>query len=287
MEQFEFPLNGSVAIDRLASVGNVGSGDLEVVLIPSEQRENQVIVKTTVNNKEQRWQRIIEDVFKSESIMATVRINDFGATPGVVKLRLKQALELAQGHEIPVVETEFGMPFSELSTFDRAASFFDKDSYRELCGSDKNIISPWLEPQGIVTKSDDGCIILKGTIQQEDAVVISVDGTFQGGAIGEVSGAKIAAALEMALEDNRNGCKCQVIVLLESGGVRLQEANLGFIAIADIHSNLVQLREYVNVIGVIAGNVGCFGGMAGDCRVMQPVDHYQKCTTGAEWSGGD
>ena len=45
--------------------------------------------------------------------------------------------------------------------------------------------------------------------------------------MGEVSGAKMAAALELAAEDNRNGIPTQAVLCLETGGVRLQEANLG------------------------------------------------------------
>jgi malonate decarboxylase beta subunit len=51
-------------------------------------------------------------------------------------------------------------------------------------------------------------------------------------------------------------------LLLETGGVRLQEANLGLEAIAEINSSLIALRQHVPVVGVIAGMVGCFGGMS-------------------------
>ncbi|MFQ6507448.1 biotin-independent malonate decarboxylase subunit beta, partial [Klebsiella pneumoniae] len=49
---------------------------------------------------------------------------------------------------------------------------------------------------------------------------------------------------------------------LETGGVRLQEANLGLAAIADIHAAIVDLRRYTPVVGIITGTVGCFGGMS-------------------------
>jgi malonate decarboxylase beta subunit len=52
------------------------------------------------------------------------------------------------------------------------------------------------------------------------------------------------------------------VLLLETGGVRLQEANLGLAAIAEIHAAIVALRRYVPVVGVVAGMVGCFGGMS-------------------------
>jgi malonate decarboxylase beta subunit len=44
--------------------------------------------------------------------------------------------------------------------------------------------------------------------------------------------------------------------------VRLQEANLGLAAIAEIQAAIVALRQYRPVIGLIAGSVGCFGGMS-------------------------
>jgi malonate decarboxylase beta subunit len=52
------------------------------------------------------------------------------------------------------------------------------------------------------------------------------------------------------------------VLLLESGGIRLQEANLGLLAVAEIHAAIVALRSHVPVVGVVAGMVGCFGGMA-------------------------
>jgi malonate decarboxylase beta subunit len=59
--------------------------------------------------------------------------------------------------------------------------------------------------------------------------------------------------------------------LLETGGVRLQEANLGEAAVAEIHAEIIALRRHVPVIGVISGMVGCFGGMsiaAGLCSYL-------------------
>jgi malonate decarboxylase beta subunit len=52
------------------------------------------------------------------------------------------------------------------------------------------------------------------------------------------------------------------VLLLESGGIRLQEANLGLLAVAEIHAAIVALRSHVPVVGVVAGMVGCFGGVA-------------------------
>ncbi|MCT4711277.1 biotin-independent malonate decarboxylase subunit beta [Enterobacteriaceae bacterium H11S18] len=152
--------------------------------------------------------------------------------------------------------------FIELKARERARLLLDDGSYRELLDPFDGIVSPWLGAQGIVPQSDDGMVVAKGTINGGPAVVIAIEGSFQGGSMGEVSGAKMAAALELAAEDNRNGIPTQAVLCLETGGVRLQEANLGLAAIADIHAAIVDLRRYTPVVGVIAGTVGCFGGMS-------------------------
>ena len=152
--------------------------------------------------------------------------------------------------------------FIELKARQRAHALLDEGSYRELLDPFDGIISPWLGPQGIVPQADDGMVVAKGTINGQPAVVVAIEGAFQGGSMGEVSGAKMAAALELAAEDNRNGIPTQAVLCLETGGVRLQEANLGLAAIADIHAAIVDLRRYTPVVGIVAGTVGCFGGMS-------------------------
>ncbi|HDR2472203.1 TPA: biotin-independent malonate decarboxylase subunit beta [Enterobacter soli] len=152
--------------------------------------------------------------------------------------------------------------FIELKARQRAQALLDDGSYRELLDPFEGIISPWLGPQGIVPQADDGMVVAKGTINGQPAVVVAIEGAFQGGSMGEVSGAKMAAALELAAEDNRNGIPTQAVLCLETGGVRLQEANLGLAAIADIHAAIVDLRRYTPVVGIVAGTVGCFGGMS-------------------------
>ncbi len=152
--------------------------------------------------------------------------------------------------------------FIELGARARVQSLLDNDSMHELLDPFDRVKSPWLQQQGLVAQADDGVVVAKGTIDGKPVVVAAIEGEFQGGSMGEASGAKIAAALELAVEDNRNGIPRAAILLLETGGVRLQEANLGLAAIADIHSAIVELRSSQPVIGVIAGTVGCFGGMS-------------------------
>lgn len=161
--------------------------------------------------------------------------------------------------------------FVELGARQRARALLDEGSFRELLDPFDRVTSPWLPKQGIVTQADDGVVVAKGTLDGQPAVIAAIEGAFQGGSMGEVGGAKIAGALELAAEDNRNGIPTRAVLLLETGGVRLQEANLGLAAIAEIQAAIVELRDYQPVIGVVAGSVGCFGGMsiaAGLCSYL-------------------
>lgn len=152
--------------------------------------------------------------------------------------------------------------FIELSARERAKALLDEGTFRELLDPFARVMSPWLVKQNIVPQADDGVVIAKGTIQEQPVVLISIEGLFQGGSLGEVGGAKIAGALELAVEDNLKGIPTAAVLLLETGGVRLQEANLGLAAIAEIQAAIVNLRQYQPVIAVVAGSVGCFGGMS-------------------------
>ncbi|HAV3580635.1 biotin-independent malonate decarboxylase subunit beta [Acinetobacter baumannii] len=152
--------------------------------------------------------------------------------------------------------------FIELSARERAKALLDEGTFRELLDPFARVMSPWLVQQNIVPQADDGVVIAKGSIQERPVVLISIEGLFQGGSLGEVGGAKIAGALELAVEDNLKGIPTAAILLLETGGVRLQEANLGLAAIAEIQAAIVHLRQYQPVIAVVAGSVGCFGGMS-------------------------
>ncbi|HEY2276207.1 MAG TPA: biotin-independent malonate decarboxylase subunit beta [Steroidobacteraceae bacterium] len=152
--------------------------------------------------------------------------------------------------------------FIELNARERARAVLDTGTFRELAGPFDRLKSPWLPLQGVVAQADDGVVIARGSIDGESAVVASIEGAYQGGSVGEVSGAKLAGALELGLRDCQLGRLIRPVLLLETGGVRLQEANLGLAAIAEVHAAIVALRRHVPVVAVVAGMVGCFGGMS-------------------------
>jgi malonate decarboxylase beta subunit len=152
--------------------------------------------------------------------------------------------------------------FIEMGARERAHAVLDSGSFRELLGPFDRIKSPWLPLQGIVAQADDGVVLARGTLDGKPAVIAAIESAYQGGSMGEVSGAKIAGALERARDECSQGRLILPVLLFETGGVRLQEANLGLAAIAEIHAAIIALRRYVPVVGVIAGLVGCFGGMS-------------------------
>jgi malonate decarboxylase beta subunit len=152
--------------------------------------------------------------------------------------------------------------FIELDARERATALFDAGTSRELVGPFDRVESPWLAMQGVTPQEDDGCVVMKGKIAGQATVVIALEGAFQGGSLGEVSGGKMAAALNLASADNVKGISTSAVILLETGGVRLQEANLGEAAIAEIMAAILVLRQHAPVICLTAGTVGCFGGMS-------------------------
>lgn len=98
MEQlhFEFPA-GDPAPARVL-VGVVGSGDLEVLIEPGVAGTTSIDVTTSVNGYARVWGAQLSRVFDAEPRAAMrIRIHDFGATPGVVGMRLAEAFEALNG----------------------------------------------------------------------------------------------------------------------------------------------------------------------------------------------
>jgi malonate decarboxylase beta subunit len=158
---------------------------------------------------------------------------------------------------------EYDSAFLELAPRERIAALLDPgDVCVELLGPFDRIASPWLSQSNLVAQADDGVAVIRGCIDGKEVVAIAIEPSFEGGSIGEVGGAKIASALELAAESSCAGRPVAALLLLETGGVRLNEANLGLSAIADIQRAMLELRELAPIVSVVAGPVGCFGGMS-------------------------
>lgn len=96
MEHLTFEYPAQHAVTSRAHVGVVGSGDLEVLLSPNDAMRTQVVVQTSVDGYGHIWKSVLDRFFSRFDGAVRVEINDFGATPGVVSLRLAEAVEAVQ-----------------------------------------------------------------------------------------------------------------------------------------------------------------------------------------------
>lgn len=96
MEQIEFDYPARQRVLKRAHVGVVGSGDLEVLLEPLEGNSAHVSIQTSVNGFKDTWKAVLDRFFTKYDGAVHIRINDAGATPGSVLLRLEQAVEVSQ-----------------------------------------------------------------------------------------------------------------------------------------------------------------------------------------------
>ena len=95
MRIFEFEFPGDRPATSRAHVGVVGSGDLEVLVVPGPTDTAAVRVRTSVDGFDDIWRNVLSRFFTRYGLTGSIEINDFGATPGVVSIRLLQALDQA------------------------------------------------------------------------------------------------------------------------------------------------------------------------------------------------
>ena len=93
MEILAFTYPADTPVARRTHVGVVGSGDLEILLEPSPDAAAHVRVQTSVDGYGAIWQKVLDRFFARYQGRVSIEINDFGATPGMVMLRLQQAVE--------------------------------------------------------------------------------------------------------------------------------------------------------------------------------------------------
>ena len=96
METLEFSFASTPADGRHAPTlrGVVGSGNLEVLIVAAPGGDDcRMLVHTSARGFREIWHAVLENFSASHAVgRLSVVINDMGATPAVVTLRLSQAL---------------------------------------------------------------------------------------------------------------------------------------------------------------------------------------------------
>ena len=93
--EFNYP-EAKRLITRRAHVGVVGSGDMEVLLEPNNEDGSRVFITTSVNGFGNAWKAVFDRFFSKFDGAVRIHVNDAGATPCSVLLRLEQAVEVIE-----------------------------------------------------------------------------------------------------------------------------------------------------------------------------------------------
>ncbi len=158
--------------------------------------------------------------------------------------------------------------FLEATARERLAQLFDAGSFSELLPPQARVISPHLGQLDAPVAFDDGVAVGSATLGGQHVLVAAQEGAFMGGAVGEVHGAKLVGLLRRAVGEKAKA----VLLLLETGGVRLHEANAGLIAVSEVMRAVLDARAAgVAVISLVGGSNGCFGGMGIVARCTNAV----------------
>lgn len=161
--------------------------------------------------------------------------------------------------------------FFEASARERARGLVEKGSFTEILGPKDRMQSPHLPVLGEAVEFDDGMVAGVGKLGKHPVFLLSQEGRFNGGAVGEVGGAKMTGIFNLALSsaekikkahsDEWEERKPLVLISFETGGVRLHEANAGLLAHAEVMDRISRCKGNVPVFALIGSKVGCFGGM--------------------------
>ncbi|WP_318377104.1 malonate decarboxylase acyl carrier protein [Enterobacter sp.] len=94
MEQITISLPASRTLSGKALAGVVGSGDMEVLFTADQEQTLTVDITTSVDNSRGRWEALFNRLTLAGSLPSgKLVIHDFGATPGVARIRIEQVFE--------------------------------------------------------------------------------------------------------------------------------------------------------------------------------------------------
>ncbi|MES2715495.1 MAG: biotin-independent malonate decarboxylase subunit beta [Pseudomonadota bacterium] len=158
--------------------------------------------------------------------------------------------------------------YAECSARERLARLLDAGSFHEWLPPSERVMSPHLAQLGVPCAFDDGVAIGRALLGGRTVFVAAQEGGFMGGGVGEVHGAKLVGLLQRAQRDRPEA----VLLLADSGGVRLHEANAGLIAVSEVMRALLDVRAAgIPVVVLIGSANGCFGGMGIVARCADQV----------------
>ena len=170
----------------------------------------------------------------------------------------------------------------EASARTRVHLLLDADSFLEFIGPEMREITPHLQFFDLPEQFDDGIVVGRGNLDGLPVFIAAQEGRFMGGSFGEIHGAKLTGLLRAA----RDIKSIPVLILFDTGGVRLQEANAGELAIAEIMRAVIEARTAgVKVIGLIGGRSGCYGGgglIAGCCSALAVSEQGRIAVSGPQ-----
>ncbi len=173
----------------------------------------------------------------------------------------------------------------EASARQRITGLLDEGSFREAVPPTDRVRSPHLAAFDLPAAFDDGVIVGRGKLDGAEVLVAAQEGQFMGGTFAEVSGAKLLGLLRAA-RDGGDGMPRAVLLLLDSGGVRLQEANAGELAVAEVMRAIAEARAAgVAVVAAVGGKSGAFGGAgltAATCSAVVVSEQGRIGVTGPE-----
>lgn len=162
--------------------------------------------------------------------------------------------------------------YAECSARERLARLLDAGSFHEWLPPSERVMSPHLAQLGVPCAFDDGVAVGRALLGGRPVFVAAQEGAFMGGGVGEVHGAKLVGLLQRALHDPHGERPQAVLLLADSGGVRLHEANAGLIAVSEVMRALLDVRAArIPVVVLIGSANGCFGGMGIVARCADQV----------------
>lgn len=167
--------------------------------------------------------------------------------------------------------------YLELNARQRIQGLFDAGTFEEFLPPAQRVISPHLAQLDVPVSFDDGVVVGRGTLDGKQVFGAAQEGGFMGGAVGEVHGAKLVGLLQRAVDEQAYA----VLLLLESGGVRLHEANAGLIAVSEVMRAILDARAAgIPVVALIGGSNGCFGGMGIAARCTNAIVMSEEARLG-------